>query len=86
METINRKKAKIKKKITKDKMFKLVLVFGPVLFFLSIYLLSGVMFSYTSKNHSRLHYNEKVNGLLNMVKETIFKEKEEPKNNTYLQD
>ncbi len=86
METCYKKKIKTNKKGNKDVLLKLTLVFAPVLFFLTIYLICGVMFSYTSKSHSRLNYHEKVNSLLNMVKESIVDEEKDAKKNTYLQD
>jgi hypothetical protein len=69
METICKKKNRIKKNKVKDKILKLAIVFGPVLFLLLIYFVSAIVFDYnTEKTYSRLGYNEKVNGLINMVR------------------
>lgn len=69
METICKKKNRIKRNNVKNKFIKLTIVFGPVLFFLLVYFISAVALDYNTANqHSRLGYNEKVNGLLNMVK------------------
>lgn len=72
MSIINKKRAKQKKHRYNDKVLKLTIVFAPVIFFLTVYFLSGIAFDYTSKKYSRLNYDEKVKGVLNMVKDTLF--------------
>jgi hypothetical protein len=85
METLQKKKSRIKKNKSKDKALKLALVFAPVTFFLLVYFLCALAFDYTSNTHSRLNYNEKVEGLLNMLKDNVFDEKPAPKNKALLQ-
>ncbi len=80
METSSKRKlkAKIKKAKNKNVAIKLMLVFGPVLFFLVAYLVTGLYFGYATKHHNRMEYPQKVSGMLNSLKKTFF-ENEKPK-------
>jgi hypothetical protein len=82
METASKRKlkAKIKKAKSKNVAIKLMLVFGPLLFFLVAYLVTGLYFGYATKHHNRMEYPKKVSGMLNSIKQTFF-ESEKPKQN-----
>lgn len=86
MSIINKKRAKQKKHKYNDKLLKLTIVFAPVIFFLTVYFLSGIIFDYTSKTHSRLNYDEKVKGVLNMVKDKLFDDETAQEDNKLSQD
>jgi hypothetical protein len=86
MSIIHKKRTKHKKHKSNDKLLKLTIVFAPVIFFLTVYFLSGIAFDYTSKKYSRLKYEEKVKGVLNMVKDKLFDDETAQEDNKLSQD
>ena len=86
MSIIHKKRAKHKKHKSNDKLLKLAIVFAPVIFFLAVYFLSGIVLDYSSKSHSRLNYDEKVKGVLNMVKDKLFDDETAQEDNKLSQD
>jgi hypothetical protein len=82
METLSKRKlkakARLKKVQNKDRAIKLLIVFGPVLFFLASYFIANLYFGYVTRHHNRMDYPQKVGGLIKEFKQTLFNE-EKPK-------